>query len=132
MIVGEDLQLGIEVEVQEDETSEGGGGVARRHRLETVVDLLPVTSADATVEHDLAIAIANVSGRSTVLVSIVVAVEVKTLRNDRLTDSEEMGTKTANEPLDEDLEDGCRDQSVEESNGGVVDVPEGASTDLDD
>lgn len=43
-----------------------------------------------------------------------------------------MGTKTTDEPLDEDLEDSGGDEGVEQTNGGVVDVPEAAGADLDD
>lgn len=41
-----------------------------------------------------------------------------------------MRAQTANEPLDEDLEDGGSDERVEEANGGIVDVPEAAGADL--
>ena len=64
MIVGKDLELGVKVEVQEDEASKSSRGVARRNRLETVVDLLLVACADAAVEHDLAISIGDVHARS--------------------------------------------------------------------
>jgi hypothetical protein len=40
--------------------------------------------------------------------------------------------KTSNEPFDEDLEDGCRDKSVEQTNDCIVDVPEAANPYLAD
>lgn len=47
-----------------------------------------------------------------------------------LADGEEVGSETADEPFDEDLEDcGC-DEGVEEADYGVVEVPEGADADL--
>jgi hypothetical protein len=127
VVVGEDLELGIQVEVQEDEAGESSSGMARRHRLEAVVDLLAVTSADAAVEHDLAVAIGNVAGAA--LVTVVVDTECA-CGNDGLADGEEVGAQTADEPLDEDLEHGSRDECVQESDGGVVDVPEATCTDL--
>jgi hypothetical protein len=53
-------------------------------------------------------------------------------RNDRLANGKEVGTQTANEPLDEDLEDCCSDEGVEEANGSIVDIPEGANANLAD
>ena len=134
VMVGEDLQLGIEVQVQVDKSSEGSRGVARGHRLETVVDLLPVTRADATVEHDLAISVGDVTIGATSFDTIVIGADGRENvgRNDRLANSEEVRAQTANEPLDEDLEDSRGDQGVEQSDGGVVDIPEAASTDLND
>jgi hypothetical protein len=52
--------------------------------------------------------------------------------NNRLAGSEEVGAKTSDEPLDEDLEDSSGDEGVEESNGSVIDIPEATSADLDD
>lgn len=46
VVVGKDLELGVEVQVQIDEASKGGSGVATRHRLKTVIDLIRVTSAN--------------------------------------------------------------------------------------
>ena len=60
MVVGEDLELGIKVEVEEDEAREGGSGVARREGLETVVDLVAVAGADGVRVHDLLVARAGV------------------------------------------------------------------------
>jgi hypothetical protein len=63
VVVGEDLQLSVEIEIQEDKSSEGGGGVTRRHRLQAVVDLLLVTSADLTIVHDLTVSITDLHSR---------------------------------------------------------------------
>jgi Tfp pilus assembly major pilin PilA len=130
VVVGEYLELGVQVEVQEHKASKGSGGVTRRHRLEAVVDLLPVTRADAAVEHDLAVSIGDVASNTAILIAIVCGTEAKTIRNDRLADSEEVRTKSSNEPLDEDLEDSGGDERVQQTDGSVVDVPEAASTDL--
>jgi hypothetical protein len=62
VVVGEDLQLGVKVEVQVDEACECSSGVARRHGLESVVDLGLVARADAAVVHDLAVAITDLNG----------------------------------------------------------------------
>jgi hypothetical protein len=66
--------------------------VTRGHRLEGVVDLRLVARADAAVEHDLAVAVGNVSGK------LVVRVRVGSVKrasgDDRLADSEEVGTKS--------------------------------------
>jgi len=40
--------------------------------------------------------------------------------------------KAANEPFDEDLEDGGGNEGVEEADGGVIYVPEAADADLTD
>jgi hypothetical protein len=133
MVVGKDLELSVQVEVQEDEASESSGGVTRRHGLEAVVNLVLVTCADAAIEHDLAVSIGNVAaGNASVLVAVVDATDIKALRDDRLADSEEVRAQTTNEPLDEHLENSCRDERVQETDGSVVDVPEAASTDLND
>jgi len=134
VMVGKDLQLGVEVQVQVDETSERSRGVAGRHRLKTVVDLFPVTCADATVEHDLTVPICDVAIGATGFDTVVVGADsVKDVgRDDRLADGKEVRTKTSNEPLDEDLENSRGDQSVEKSDGSIVQVPEAASADLHD
>lgn len=134
VMVGEDLQLGVEVQIQVDKSSEGSRGVARGHGLETVVDLLPVTRADAAVEHDLAVSICDVTVAATSVNAIVVGADgrEKFGRDDRLADSKEVRAQTTNKPLDEDLKDSGSDQGVEQTDGCVVDVPEAASADLND
>jgi hypothetical protein len=106
--------------------------VARRHALETIVDLLLVARADAAVEHDLAVPVGHIATNTAVLVAVVCGAEAKALRNHGLADCEEVRAQSANEPFDEDLEDGGGDESVEQADGGVVDVPEAAGADLDD
>jgi hypothetical protein len=134
VVVGEDLELGVEVQVKVDKASEGSGGVTGRHRLKAVVDLALVTRADATVEHDLTVPICDVAIGATSFRTIVVSADgVENVgRNYWLADGEEVRTKASNEPFDEDLENGCGDQSIQKSNGSVVNVPEAASTDLND
>lgn len=39
---------------------------------------------------------------------------------------------TSNQPLDEDLEDSCDNQGVQQTDGGVVEIPERADPDLAD
>jgi len=46
-----DLQLGVEVQGEEDKTSKRGSRMARRKRLEGVVDIFLVSSADRPVIH---------------------------------------------------------------------------------
>jgi hypothetical protein len=127
VVVGEDLELAVEVEVEEHEAGESSSGVTRGHGLESVVDLGLVTRTDAAVEHDLAVAIGNVSGK--LVVRVCVGGVESASWDDRLADGEEVGTKSSNEPLDEDLEDSGDNQGVEKTNGSVVDVPEAAHTD---
>ena len=89
VVVGEDLELGIEVEVQEDEASEGGGGVTRGHGLERIVDFLPVARADAAVEHDGAVPVSDV-GASGASGFVGVGVIGKVGWDDGLADGEEV------------------------------------------
>ena len=92
VVVGKDLELGVEVEVEEDKASKGSRGVARGHGLEAVVDLLLVACANATVEHDLAIAVGNASVRATVD-AVIVQAHIQASRDNRLADSEEVGSE---------------------------------------
>lgn len=129
VVVGEDLELRVQVEVQKNEASKGSGGVTRRHGFQAVVDLLTVTGADATVEHDLAVPVGNVAMDS-ILVTIVVCTETEICRDDGLADSEEVRAQTTNEPLDKDLEYRSRDECIEQTNSGVVYIPKASGTDL--
>lgn len=52
--------------------------------------------------------------------------------NGGLADGEEVGSKAADEPFEEDLEDGSGDQGVEKADDCIVDVPEAADSDLAD
>jgi hypothetical protein len=130
VVVGKDLELGIQVEVQEDEASKGSGGVTRWHGLQAVVNLLAVARADAAVKHDLAISIGNVAVDAS-LVAVVVLTKSETRWDDGLADSEEVRAETTNEPLDEDLEYSGGDERVQQTNGSIVHVPEAAGADLD-
>ena len=131
VVVGENLELCVQVKVQENEASEGSGCVTGRHGLEAVVDLVLVASADAAVEHDLAVPIGDVANLA-VLIAVVCATNVETLRDDGLADGKEVRAKTTDKPLDEDLKYSSRDERVEQADGGVVDIPEAAGADLHD
>jgi hypothetical protein len=95
------------------------------------VNLLLVASTDAAVEHNGAEAVGNVSaGGARGLECVGVVFEVG--GDHGLADSKEVRTETSNEPFDENLEDGCHDERVEQTNGGVVDIPERPDPDLAD
>jgi hypothetical protein len=117
VVVGEHLQLGVEVEVEEAEACEGGGAVARGERFQGVVDFVAVPGADGAVVHDLPKSCAQLRS---------------TQGHIRLANGEEMGSKSANQPFQEYLEDGRGDEAVEQPDDGVVRVPEGANSDLAD
>ena len=119
VVVGEDLELRVEVQVQEDEASKSSSGVTTRHRLERIINLRLVTRANLRTEVQVLEPITRSLGRLD-------------QRRIRLADVEEVRAETTNEPLDKDLEDGGADEGVEQTNGGVVDVPEGADADLHD
>lgn len=98
VVVGEDLEFGVEVEIEEDEAGEGGRGVPGRHRFQGVVDFLLVARADGAVEHDGLEALAG-------------ALQAAGVGG---ADGEEVGAEATDEPFDEDLEDGCGDERVEQ------------------
>jgi hypothetical protein len=140
VVVGEDLELSVEVEVQKYEAGKGGGSVAAGHGLERVIDLVAVTCADAAVEHDGAVAIGDVSA-SWARRFIGVGVVKETFRDNGLADRKEVraetcnmsgrastgndvSERTSNQPLNEDLEDSCDNQGVQQTNGCVVNIPE--------
>ena len=120
VVVREHLQLRVQVAVQVHEARERRRRMSTRHALQAIVDLVLVARADAAVEHDLAVAVCDVALRDHVG------------GDDGLADCEEVGAQTADKPFDEDLEDGGGDEGVEEADGGIVDVPEGAHADLAD
>jgi hypothetical protein len=119
VVVGKDLELGVEVERQVDKASKSSGGVTTGKGLEGVVDLLLVAGAD-------------VAGVVNLLEARAVVALVASQADVGLADGEEVGAQTTDEPLEEDLEDGGGDERVEQTNGGVVDVPEGADANLHD
>lgn len=109
MVVGEYLQLGVEVQEQVDEASESRGRMARWERLQTVVDLVLVASAYAAIVHNSSPASASLLSKG---------------RNIGVADGEEMRAQTSDEALEHDLEDSGGDQRVQKAQDGIVDVPE--------
>lgn len=91
-----DLELRVEVKSQIEEASPSSGRMTRRHGLEGVIDLFPVTRANRAVVHK----IGESSSR-----------RCRTLRDHGLADGQEVRAKAANKPLDEHLEDGGGDQT---------------------
>lgn len=124
VVVGEDLELGVEVEVEVNEASEAGGGVAGGETLEGVVDLLHVSSADLLRDVQIGVASGAVAGTRDTALGRANTGKI------RLAGLEEVGTQSTDEELDEDLEDGGADEGVEQADDGVVDIPEGADADL--
>lgn len=122
VVVGEDLELGVEVKSEEDEAGESSGGVTRRHRLERIIDLVLVAGADILCVVNLPEPLCGVS--------VLGNTGVGSTRDVGLADRQEVRAQAADEPLDEDLEDSCRDQGVEKTEDAIVDVPEGADADL--
>lgn len=89
--------------------------MTRRKRFERVVDLLLVSGADSAIVHDIVKAKAFLRS---------------TERYFGPADIEKVRTQTANEPFEKDLKHSGRDQAVQQSDDGIVDVPEGAYADL--
>lgn len=116
VIVGKDLQLGVQVEVQVNEPAKGSRGVTRGEGLETVVDGVWVAGADVTREHDL------LEASAVVLIPDEGGVG--------LAYGEEVGTQATNEPLEEDLEDGGGDERIKDTDNGIVGIPERTNADL--
>ena len=54
VVVAEDLEFGIEVEVEVDESTKGSSGMSRWHRFQRVIDLVLVTPTNISLKHDLA------------------------------------------------------------------------------
>ncbi len=117
VVVAEDLELGVEVEVEEDEAAEGCSCVAGREGFERVVDVVLVAGAYLAVVHDAAETVACLSARG---------------RYCGLADIQEVWSKSSDQPLQEDLEDGCSDETVKKTNDRIVDIPETANSDLHD
>lgn len=84
-----DLELGVEVKGEENETSECCGRMTRRHRFQRVVDIILVAGTNGTVKHEVG------EARSIGSAS----------RNVGLANGIEMGAQTTDQPFDEDLED---------------------------
>jgi hypothetical protein len=94
MVVGKDLELGVEVEVQVDKASKGGSGVTTGHRLQSIVDLTLVASANIGVVVDLKVSL------------VVASSHGMSPGHVRLAHLEEVRSEATDEPLDKDLEDG--------------------------
>ena len=107
VVVGKDLELCVEVEVEEDETGKGSSCVTGWHGLQTVVDFVHITRADALVKHDLTVSIGDVAVAAAGLNTVVGSTNAgtKVFRNNGLADGEEVRAETTNEPFDKDLED---------------------------
>ena len=124
VVVGEDLELGVEVQVEVDEASEAGGGVTGGETLKRIVDLLHVASTNLLRNVQISVASGAVAGTRNATLGGGDAGQIG------LAGLEEVGTKAADEELDEDLEHGGADEGVEQADDGVVDIPEGADADL--
>jgi hypothetical protein len=53
MMVGEHLQLRIQVKIEKDETSKSGCGVTAKKALEGIINRVPIARANKTVIHNL-------------------------------------------------------------------------------
>ena len=84
--------------------------MAARKALERIIDGVPIAGADGTVIHDLFKPISRPDA---------------VVGDHWLADCQEVRAKAANQPFEEDLEDCSRDQGVEQTDDGIVDVPEG-------
>lgn len=112
-----DLELGVEVEGEVEEASPGGGGVARGHGLEGIVDGFLVAGADGAVVHE--VREADTGGGCGGV-------------DARLADGVEVGTEAADEPFYPDLEDGGGDEALEEAHGGGEEVVCAAAAGLEE
>lgn len=118
VVVGEDLELRIQVQVQVHEAGKGSRRVSAGERLEAVVDLLLVAGANVGREVQLVEALGVEAGPGSRPGDVGLA------------DFQEMRAKTANEPFQKDLEDRRRDERVQQPDDAVVDVPEGSDANL--
>lgn len=123
VVVREDLELRIEVQIQVDEASEGGSGVARRERLERIIDLVLIARADLR-------RVVYLVETGSVVRGALLALGVAGQADVGLADVEEVGAQAADQALEEDLEDGGRDERVQQAEDAVVDVPERPHPDL--
>lgn len=118
LIVRPDLQLSIQIDAQEHESRKRSRRMPTRETLQRIINLTLVTGTNRTVVHNLPQSISRLLRRDS--------------RDIGLADSQEMWTKTTDQPFEEDLEDGGGDEGIQEADDGVVDVPEGADPDLHD
>lgn len=118
MIIGPELQLSVEVESQEDKASERSCGMTGWERFQGVINLILISCADGAVVHDLPQPIASLLSCN--------------LGKVWLADCQEVWSQTSDEPFEEDLEDSGGNETVEDTDDTVVDVPEAADADLTD
>jgi len=123
VVVGEDLQFAIEVERQKNETCKGGGAVARRHGFEGVVDLLLVAGA-------------NLAGVINALISHPIQAiphhprGIRDLGQIRLANIQKMRPQPSDQPLDKNLKHGRRNQTVQQPDNPVINIPKTPHPDL--
>lgn len=116
VIVGENLELGVEVQVKVDKSAKGCGSVAGGERLKAVIDGVCVARANVAREHDLLEAGA--------------VILVLDEGNVRLAYGEEVRAQATDEPLEEDLEDRSGDKRVQDADDGIVGVPKRSDANL--
>jgi hypothetical protein len=98
MMVGEHLQLRIQVKIEKDETSKSGCGVTARKALERIINGVPIARANRTVIHDLPQCISYLDA---------------VVGNYWPANCQEVGTRATIKPFEEDLEDCSHDRGVE-------------------
>ena len=111
MIIAPYFQLSIEIEVKVDKTSKSSSCVSGWEGFKGIIDCVRISSTDRTIVHDLKKSISRSS-------------------DIRLTNRQEMGTKTANQPFEPDLKNCSGDNRVEKSDNCIVDIPERSYPDL--
>ena len=116
LVVGPELELRIQIQKQKPESRERGRRGPIREGLERSVDLIGVAGADGAVVHDEAQPGTEFLGRCG--------------GHDRRADGEEVRGQAADEPFEEDLDERGGDEGVQEADGGVAGVPEGADAGL--
>ena len=117
MVVGKHLELGVQIEVQVDETAKCSSGMTGWEGLEAIVDLVLVAGANIRSVHDLQEAI---------------TLAIADHRDIGLADSQEVRAQSSDKPFQEDLEDGGANQGVQQPKDGVVQIPEAANANLTD
>lgn len=124
VVVGKDLEFGVEVQVEVAEAGEGSGGVSTGETLERVVDLLHIAGANLLGNVQALESSGAVSGAGDATLAS------SDTRQIGLASLEEVRAQATDEELDEDLENGGANEGVEKADDSVVDVPEGADADL--
>ena len=111
MVIGPDLELGVEVEIEIDKACESCGRMAGRERLQRIVYGVHVASAHTAIVHDI---------QETITRSSHVG----------LTHGKKVGSQTTDEPFQEDLENSSGNQTVQKTDNCIVGIPERAYADL--